>query len=110
VLIILFLAAPSLLPHMLWPIVSMMLVGGSVALLLLRDRNHRHIFKEITNPLDILAITRLSAVIAAMLFLATLAKNTVGAQGLQVFALLGGLVEMQSTTLAISTLFAAGKL
>lgn len=110
VLVILFLAAPSLLPHMLWPIISMMVIGGSVALLLLLDRNHRHIFKEISNPLDILAILRLTAVIAAMLILATLAKNTVGTQGLQVFALLGGLIEMQSTTLAISTLFATGKL
>lgn len=110
ILVIVALAAPLLLPKLQWPIVSMIVIGGSIGLIIFRRHNNHHELKRPDNPLDMLALIRLTAVIAGMLLIATIAKNYVGTQGLQLFAFIGGLFELQSTTLAISTLYTAAKI
>lgn len=106
-LLVVGIAAPSLIDVIIWPVLSMMLVGSTVALFTVKANNNSHTFNELTNPLDLKSILRLALLIASMLALASIAKRYVGAEGLQIVAFITSLFEMHSMTLATATLFTA---
>lgn len=110
-LIILLFAAPALFYFLLFPVISMLIVGIIIGVFLMRKPTVSDAdIMPLKNPLDMLAVLRLTLFIAGVIILVTLAKRYVGAEAAQAVAFLGGLFELHSVTLATALLYNAAKL
>lgn len=109
-LFILLIASKILLLSMIWPILSMTVLG-SIFGILLSFRQKRPIRKiQPKNPLDFLSILKLTLFIGSTLILVSLAKRYLGTGAAQIVAFLGGLFELHSVSLTTASLYLTHKL
>jgi uncharacterized membrane protein (DUF4010 family) len=106
--IILFVASSSFFSAVLWPLLSMIVVGSLSAILLLMhatpEDQQAHVHSP-RNPLNITSILRLSLFMGAMITLVALARHYVGTEGTLLVSFFGGLFEVHGVTLATALLY-----
>lgn len=110
IVIIIILVAPDFLVSMLWPILSMAVVGVMIALLVNHQHGKDYILPTTMNPLDIKSVFKLALIVFAMLVFVAAATKYFGSTGGWAASFFGGLFELHSVTLATSTLYAANKI
>ncbi len=108
-LIVVAMAAPSLISHVIWPVTAMMAVGASSALLVFRPEANT-VISQPSSPLDIKSVLYLACFIGAMIVLASLAGHFFGTEGISIVSFIGALFEMHGVSLATATLFFENKL
>ena len=109
--VILFVASRPLFFAVIWPISAMIAVGSIASFFLMRTATaSQDPFVLPRNPLNILAVLRLSLFIGAMITLVALAKHYVGSEGTFLISFLGGLFAIQGVMLATAVFYVSGKL
>lgn len=108
---IIFVASPALLVYVIWPMITMMIVGIFFSLFLIYfQKLKKHATPIITNPLNLLSIIQISIFLAVMLILITIAKRFVGNQGILLITFIGGLFEIHGITLATGLLYSQNQI
>jgi uncharacterized membrane protein (DUF4010 family) len=106
VIIIILVASPTLLSFIIKPVLTMIIVSILfVALLLHYQKSKGHAMMPVSNPLNLSSILRTSIFIGLTLILITIAKRFIGPEGVLLVSFLGGLFEMQGTSLATALLY-----
>lgn len=109
-LIIIFLAAPNLLLFVSSPLLVSGILASITSLLFTKKARQIKQFPPPRNPLAIVSAIRLASFLAGMLIAVSIAQRILGSQWALLITFLGGLVEIHGVTLAIATLFNAGKI
>ena len=111
VMVIIFVASPSLLIHLVWPLITMIIAGLVFVMgLLLFQKKKRHVKPVISNPLNMLSIIRTSFILAISFVLVSLTKQILGTEGTLFVFFLGGLFEIHGVTLATALLYLQNEL
>jgi uncharacterized membrane protein (DUF4010 family) len=110
IIIIIFVASPSFLYFILWPMVAMLLIGMIIALILLHYQQiKRHTYSTLANPLNLLSVLRTSLFIGLTLILIAMAKRYFGTNGILLISFLAGIFEIHGITLATALLYLDNK-
>ncbi len=110
IIIVLAFIAPQLMTVLTAPILAMIAVGASSAILIYKGKQDSQVMTEPTNPLDIKSVIRLATIIGGMLFIVALAKRQFGTEGIQYVTFIGALFEIHGVIIANATLFVENKL
>jgi uncharacterized membrane protein (DUF4010 family) len=105
-MVILFFVSPELLAHICWPILIMMAIAVLSSIILIREKHSTSFSPQTLNPLDLKAATRLSILLAGMIFVVGLTRKYLGINAFQIVNYLGGLFDTHSVTFAAASLFA----
>ena len=106
ILMILFVASRIFFLTLFWPVVSMILLAGIMALLLLLShKNTNHITQKISPTFNIASVIFTALFIGAILIVITVIRRYVGIEGLLFASFLGGLFEVHSITLGTAVLY-----
>ena len=106
VIIIIFVASPSLLINIIFPISSMIVVGALFIILLLYYQKVTIVHSvRLSNPISLTAIVRTSFFIGLMLILIAIAKRFISIKGILLVSFLGGLFQIQGISLATALLY-----
>lgn len=106
ILAIIFVASPSLLLSVLWPILAMMISGVLLSLILIRFQKVDHYsLPKLFNPLSLPSVLRTSLFLGVSLMLIALAQRYLSAQSLLLVSFFAGLVEIHGISLASALLF-----
>ncbi len=106
VMIIIFVASPTLLVSILGPIIAMIMSGMLFTVILLH--NQKRAKRDLTllaTPLNLLSILRTSIFIGLLILLVTMAKRIISITGVLLISFLGGLLEIHGISLATSLLY-----
>jgi uncharacterized membrane protein (DUF4010 family) len=111
IIIIIFVASPTLLSYIIWPMVTMFAVGAISTMILLHyQKIKKHIRPSLSNPLQPLSILRTSIFIGLILILIAIAKRYMGTKGILFISFLGGLFEIHGISLATALLYLGDQL
>ena len=106
VIIIIFVASPTLLIDMIFPIASMVVVGALFTILLLYYQKATIVKPvRVLNPISLTSIIRTSLFIGLMLILIAIAKRFISIKGILFISFLGGLFQIQGISLATALLY-----
>lgn len=106
VLLVLFVASPTLLIYIMKPILTMIVISITLAIgLLHHQKTQTHPASPDINPINLISILRTALFIAFMLFIIAITKRYIGTQGVLFMSFLGGLVEIQGISLATALLY-----
>jgi uncharacterized membrane protein (DUF4010 family) len=108
--VIIFIAAPNLLSHFIWPIFTMVVLSILIAFFSARNDSNGKMMPHTINPLDIRSVLRLTCFIGGMILLIGIAEFYLNNNATTLVAFLGGLVQLQGTTYAVASLSVANKL
>jgi uncharacterized membrane protein (DUF4010 family) len=107
---IMLIASPALFTVIIWPIISMSLVGMLSLIPAFKKETCQRDISPSSNPLDLIAVLKLALLIGGMLIVTTIAQKYFNTRGVEFVAFLGGLFELHGISLAISTLFVETKI
>ncbi len=93
--------AASLLPALLWPLLSAATVLGGYALLLARRRQPVGGPAEPGNPFELVAVAKMAALLAFVAFLARAATQEFGGAGLILASALSALADVDAATVTV---------
>lgn len=104
-LILVFVASHDFFIYVVWPFLTMILIGlfFSVFFLHLQKTNHSEL--KLTHPIDLTSVLRFSLFIGITLIFITIAKRYVGSEGILIFSFLGGLFEVHGITIGTALLY-----
>lgn len=106
IIIIIFVASPTLFFFMLKPILVMTILSMIIVTFLLRHQKLKGLnVPSITNPLNLVSIFRTSFFIALTLILIAIAERFVGTEAMLIISFLGGLFEIHGISLATALLY-----
>lgn len=106
IIIIIFVASPTLLIDIVFPVISMVIVGVIfVILLLYYQKNTIGKPARVSNPVSLISIIRTSLFIGLMLILIAIAKRFISIKGILLVSFLGGLFQIQGISLATGLLY-----
>lgn len=104
-IILLSLISPQVISQLLVPIISMLAIGFLSVWPVLKQKEQHAPSLLPTNPLDLKGIVKIATFIIGMLILTTIAKRTIGSNGVYLISFLGGLFEVHSVNIANASLF-----
>jgi len=111
IIIIIFVASPTLLAFIIWPIVSMSTSGIIFIIILLHyQKTPQKDTGALANPLNFISILRTSIFLGLMYLIITLAKRFISIKGILLISFLGGLVEIHGISLATALLYLGNQL
>ncbi len=111
VLIIIFVASPTLLIFIIWPMIAMMLSGILLVIVLLHyQKKTEQALTLLATPLNLLSILRTSLFIGLSLFVIAMAKRIISINGILLVSFLGGLIEIHGISLAAALLYLENQL
>jgi uncharacterized membrane protein (DUF4010 family) len=111
VIIIIFVASPSLLLAILFPITSMVVVGALFAIILLYYQKAMIVNPSpLSNPISLTSIIRTSFFIGLMLILIAIAKRFISIKSILWISFLGGAFQIQGISLATALLYLENQL
>lgn len=110
VLILIFVASSTLLTYIMYPIITMIIIGTVLALIILRMQAHPTGSRAMTNRVSLRSILRTSCFIGFMLVMVAIANRFISVNGMMVVAFLSGLLDVRGISLATALLFAAHQL
>jgi uncharacterized membrane protein (DUF4010 family) len=103
---IIFVASPTLLLKVIWPILAMMMTGLVMSIILIRlQQVNTNLPPVVSNPLDLFAVMRNALFLGLMIILIGAAKYYLTTKGILVTSFLGGLVEIHGITLGTVLLY-----
>ena len=106
IMLIVFVASPTLLIYIIWPMVAMFATGTIFSVILLHFQNNKkHIQVTSSSPLNLISIIRTSIFIGLILIIIAIAQRYTGTNGVLLVAFFGGLVEIHGITLATALLY-----
>lgn len=110
VIIIIFVASPTLLVSILGPIMAMITSGILfVVILLYNQKKAKQDLTLLKTPLNLLSILRTSIFIGSLLLLVAMAKRIISINGVLFISFLGGLLEIHGISLATALLYLGKK-
>ncbi len=111
VLIIIFVASPTLLIFIIWPMITMMLSGILLVIVLLHyQKKTEKALTLLATPLNLISILRTSLFIGVSLFVIAMAKRIISINGILLVSFLGGLIEIHGISLATALLYLENQL
>ena len=109
--VIIFVASPTLLICIIWPIVTMIIIGVSVSVMLLHfQKIEKYTPSPLSNSINLLSIFSTSLYIGLMLVLIAIAKRYISTKGVLLIAFLGGLFEIHGISFATALLYLGDQL
>ena len=104
--IIIFVASPTLLVFIIWPIIAMIIVAIIATVILLHFQKIKTYSSTLlSNPFNLLSIFGTSLYLGLMLILIAIAKKYISTQGVLFISFLGGLFEIHGISLATALLY-----
>ncbi len=104
-------AVSATLAHSLLPILGcMIIVGGLLSLLILKNGHNHQLLDLAESPLELRSVLSRAAILCLFLIIVGVVSNVVGNQGVQVTSFLGGLFDLRSISFADVNLFSEHKI
>ena len=104
--VIVFVASPRLLNDIIWPIVTMIVVGILFVGVLLRyQKTKKQSPPHLSNPLNLLSVLRTSIYLGLMFVLIAVANRYISIDAILGLSFLGGLFEIHGISLATAVLY-----
>lgn len=110
ILAIVLVISPLFFVIIIKPLLIMMMTAIIISLLCMRGKSTEYSSPLILNPLDFKSVLKLTIFIFGMLVFIAVVNHYWGTEWGKIAAFLGGLFEIHSVTLAVSTLFAHFKI
>lgn len=106
IMVIIFIASPTLLIYIIWPMIAMIVSGIIFAIILLHfQKLKKHTLPTFSNPLNLLSLLRISIFLAVSFVLVSITKRIFGTDSAILISFLGGLFEIHGVTLATGLLY-----
>lgn len=106
IMLIVFVASHELFFYIFWPLFGMVMAGCFFSFILIYRQNIKSLeTSELTNPLNLLSILRISLFIGTALIVISVTKQYFGTKAMVLAAFLGGLFEIHGISLATSLLY-----
>jgi uncharacterized membrane protein (DUF4010 family) len=111
IMIIIFVASPTLLFYIIWPMIAIIAVGVSLAVILLHYQKHiKNASSSLSSSFKLLSIFSISIFIGFILIIIAIAKRYVGTNGILFISFFGGLFEIHGISLATALLYLGNQL
>ena len=111
IMVIILVASPALFLVVLWPILTMMILGIIFSVILIHfQKAKNHSPPHFSNPLSLPSILSTALFLGFMLMLIVIAKRYLSTQGVLLISFFGGLIEIHGISLATALLYLENKI